>query len=59
MGETGLEERPARASLLDAAKSDTGRRAPRRIAQLERKNVDLEMENALLKKVRELERMGR
>ena len=30
-----------------------------KIAELERRNLDLQMENDLLKKVRELERRGR
>ena len=55
MGEAGLEDRRGhRAGTLPS-------RTPQeelkdRIAQLEREKYDLEMENALLKKVRELER---
>ena len=58
MGETGLEDRRGhRAGTLPS-------RTPEeelwdRVFQLERKNFDLEMENVLLKKVKELERRRR
>lgn len=55
MGEVGLEDRRGRrAGTLPSRTPEEELRD--RIAQLERKNFDLEMENALLKKVRELER---
>ena len=54
MGEAGLEDRRGR--RLGTLPSRTPEEALRnRVAQLERKNLDLEMENALLKKVKELE----
>lgn len=58
MGEAGLEDRRGhRAGTLPSRTPDEELRD--RIAQLERKNYDLEMENALLKKVKELERRRR
>jgi transposase-like protein len=55
MGEAGLEDRRGR--RVGTLPSRTPEEELRdRIAQLERKNFDLEMENALLKKVREVER---
>jgi transposase-like protein len=55
MGEAGLEDRRGhRAGTLPSRTPEEELRD--RIAQLERKNFDLEMENALLKKVKELER---
>jgi len=55
MGETGLEDR--RGHRTGTLPSRTPEEALRdRIAQLEREKYDLEMENALLKKVKELER---
>lgn len=58
MGEAGLEDRRGRrAGTLPSRTPEEGLRD--RIAQLERKNFDLEMENALLKKVKELERRRR
>ena len=53
MGQAGLEDRRGRriASLPS--------RTPDKIAELERKNFDLQMENDLLKKVRELEMRDR
>ncbi|MEI3210322.1 MAG: hypothetical protein V8S14_05110 [Lachnospiraceae bacterium] len=55
MGSAGLEDRRA-----DQARMAQPSRTPEeelrdRIAELERKNKDLQMENDLLKKVRELE----
>ena len=58
MGETGLEDRRGhRAGTLPSRTPEEKLRD--RIAQLERKNYDLEMENAVLKKVKELERRRR
>lgn len=55
MGKVGLEDRRGhRAGTLPSRTPEEGLRD--RVAQLERKNYDLEMENALLKKVKELER---
>jgi hypothetical protein len=55
MGEVGLEDRRGhRAGTLPGRTPEEKLRD--RIAQLERENYDLEMENALLKKVEELER---
>jgi len=55
MGEAGLEDRRGRRTgTLPSRTPEEELRD--RIAQLERKNFDLEMENALLKKVKELER---
>ena len=58
MGEAGLEDRRGRrAGTLPSRTPEEELRD--RIAQLERENLDLEMENALLKKVEELERRRR
>jgi transposase-like protein len=58
MGEAGLEDRRGRRS--GSLPSRTPEEELRdRIAQLEREKLDLEMENALLKKVKELERRRR
>jgi transposase-like protein len=58
MGEAGLEDRRGhRAGTLPSRTPEEELRD--RVAQLERKNFDLEMENALLKKVKELERRRR
>ncbi len=58
MGEAGLEDRRGhRAGTLPSRTLEEELRD--QIAQLERKNYDLEMENALLKKVKELERRRR
>lgn len=58
MGESGLEDRRGhRAGTLPSRTPEEELRD--RIAQLERENYDLEMENALLKKVKELERRRR
>jgi len=58
MGEAGLEDRRGhRAGTLPSRTPEEELKD--RIAQLERKNFDLEMENALLKKVKELERRRR
>ncbi|EGO62967.1 hypothetical protein ALO_15407 [Acetonema longum DSM 6540] len=55
MGNTGLQDRRGhRAGTLPSRTPEEELRD--RVAQLERKNLDLEMENALLKKVKELER---
>lgn len=55
MGEAGLEDRRGhRAGTLTSRTPEEEFRD--RIAELERKNYDLEMENALLKKLDELER---
>ena len=55
MGETGLEDRRGhRAGTLPSRTLEEELRD--QIAKLERKNYDLEMENTLLKKVKELER---
>ena len=55
MGEAGLEDRRGRrAGTLPSRTLEEELRD--KIAQLERKNYNLEMENALLKKVKELER---
>jgi len=58
MGEAGLEDR--RGKRVGTLPSRTPEEELRdRIAQLEREKLDLEMENALLKKVKELERRRR
>jgi transposase len=58
MGEAGLEDRRGhRAGTLPSRTPEEYLRD--RIAQLEREKYDLEMENALLKKVKELERRRR
>lgn len=58
MGEAGLEDRRGhRAGTLPSRTPEEELRG--RIAQLEREKYDLEMENALLKKVKELERRRR
>jgi transposase len=58
MGEVGLEDRRGhRTGTLPSRTLEEELRD--QIAQLERKNYDLEMENALLKKVKELERRRR
>ena len=58
MGLAGLEDRRGRrAGTRPARTPDEELRD--RIAELERKNRDLQMENDLLKKVRELERKDR
>lgn len=58
MGESGLEDRRGhRAGTLPSRTPEEELRD--QIARLERKNYDLEMENALLKKVKELERRRR
>ena len=55
MGEAGLEDRRGhRAGTLPSRTPEEELRD--KIAQLERENYDLEMENALLKKVKELKR---
>ncbi|SDI52811.1 helix-turn-helix domain-containing protein [Desulfosporosinus hippei] len=58
MGESGLEDRRGhRSGTLPSRTPEEELRD--RIAQLEREKYDLEMENALLKKVKELERRRR
>ena len=58
MGEAGLEDRRGRRSgTLPSRTPEEELRD--RVAQLEREKLDLEMENALLKKVKELERRRR
>ena len=58
MGSKGLEDRRGRrAGSLPSRTPEEELRD--KIAELERKNFDLQMENDLLKKVRELERRGR
>lgn len=58
MGEAGLENRRGhRAGTLPSRTPEEELRD--KVAQLERKNFELEMENALLKKVKELERRRR
>lgn len=58
MGEAGLEDRRGhRAGTLPSRTPEEELKD--RIAQLERKNYDLEMENAVLKKLKELERRRR
>ncbi len=58
MGEAGLEDRRGhRAGTLPSRTLEEELRD--QITHLERKNYDLEMENALLKKVKELERRRR
>ena len=58
MGEAGLEDRRGyRAGTLPSRTPEEKLRD--RIAQLERENYVLEMENALLKKAKELERRRR
>lgn len=55
MGEAGLEDRRGhRSGTLPSRTPEEELRD--RVAQLERKNFELEMENTLLKKVKELER---
>ena len=58
MGQAGLEDRRGRriASLPSRTPEEE---LCDKIAELERRNLDLQMENDLLKKVRELERRGR
>ena len=58
MGQAGLEDRRGRriASLPSRTPEEELRD---KIAELEKRNLDLQMENDLLKKVRELERRGR
>jgi len=58
MGEAGLEDRRGRRTGTMPSRTPEEELRDR-VAQLERKNYDLEMENALLKKVRELERRRR
>ena len=58
MESKGLEDRRGR--RVGSLPSRTSEEELRdRIAELERKNLDLQMENNLLKKVRELERRDR
>ena len=58
MGNKGLEDRRGR--RVGSLPSRTPEEELRdRIVELERKNLDLQMENDLLKKVRELERRDR
>ncbi|MBU2700583.1 hypothetical protein Ga0466249_001675 [Sporomusaceae bacterium BoRhaA] len=58
MGEVGLEDRRGhRAGTLSSRTPEEDLRD--RVAQLEREKYDLEMENTLLKKVKELERRRR
>lgn len=58
MGEAGLEDRRGhRAGTLPSRTPEEELRD--KVAQLERKNFELEMENALLKKVQEIERRRR
>ena len=58
MGQAGLEDR--RGHRIASLPSRTPEEELRdKIAELERRNLDLQMENDLLKKVRELERRGR
>ena len=58
MGSKGLKDRRGRrAGALPSGTPEEELRD--RIAELERKNLDLQMENDLLKKVRELERGDR
>ena len=58
MGDAGLEDRRGhRAGTLPSRTPEEELRD--KVAQLERKNFELEMENALLKKVKELERRRR
>lgn len=58
MGQAGLEDR--RGKRIGSLPSRTPEEELRdKIAELERKNYDLQMENDLLKKVRELERRDR
>ena len=58
MGKAGLEERRGkRAGSLPSRTPEEELRD--KIAELERKNLDLQMENDLLKKVREIERRDR
>lgn len=58
MGEAGLEDRRGRRAGTQPSRTPEEELRDR-IAQLERKNLDLEMENALLKKVEEIERRRR
>jgi transposase-like protein len=58
LGEAGLEDRRGRRAGTMPSRSPEEELRDR-IAQLERENLDLEMENALLKKVKELERRRR
>ena len=58
LGEAGLEDRRGRRAGTMPSRSPEEKLRDR-IAQLERENLDLEMENALLKKVKELERRRR
>lgn len=58
MGKAGLEKRrDKRAGSLPSRTPEEALRD--KIAELERKNLDLQMENDLLKKVREIERRDR
>lgn len=58
MGSKGLEDRRGRrVGLLPSRTPEEELRD--KIAELKRKNLDLQMENDLLKKVRELERRDR
>ena len=58
MGSAGLEDRRGRRAGSQPARTPE-EELRNRIAELERKNRDLQMENDLLKKVRELEMKGR
>ena len=46
-------------TMVEMAKATPEEELRDKIAELERRNLDLQMENDLLKKVRELERRGR
>ena len=58
MGSSGLEDRRGRRAGMQPSRTPEEELRDK-IAELERKNRELEMENDLLKKVRELERKGR
>ncbi|WP_243765554.1 helix-turn-helix domain-containing protein [Extibacter sp. GGCC_0201] len=58
MGNAGLEDRRGRRAASQSSRTPEEELRDR-IAELERKNRDLQMENDLLKKVRELERGSR
>ena len=58
MGHAGLEDRRGR-SIGSLPRITPEEELRDKIAELERRNLDLQMENDLLKKVRELERRGR
>ena len=58
MGSAGLEDRRGQRAGTQPARTPE-ERLRNRIAELERKNRDLQMENDLLKKVRELEMKDR